>query len=386
MFRRFGFYIIAIVFVPLMLLLSLEMFARFRSEPPSPEDKKMVSTWEDLYASRKTYFKAPLLCEEKPPSEKTPGTYRIVTVGGSTTLDIPTTSECRSNYSFFLESALRDQLGRESIEILNGGLPSLRTAGVLKRLNHVILPLEPDLLIIHSVLNHTNYLLAFSKGNIEVDGEKSEVIFKADHLNLLERTNFYLMRHSRFYQWLGEFVGAHMYGDAGIFWKKRLPQVEKSIYRFTAKEFTLPENKELVAAIDRVVGEHERLLVEIIQTARNHGIRVVLVQPPINIEQKYAYGIDIESTNFDEARKKMSQRLLGLMAFKQGFNRALRGIERIGLKFNVPVVNATMLFGDFPGRSDFFRDLDWVHLNSKGNEMLGSLIAQDIIKNDFISE
>ena len=82
---------------------------------------------------------------------KPPGTYRIVSMGGSTTYSTGTTEE--ESYPAFLESILRDEYGYRNIEVINAGVSGYTSWEVLSSFAFRVLELEPDMLIYYGALN-----------------------------------------------------------------------------------------------------------------------------------------------------------------------------------------------------------------------------------------
>lgn len=82
---------------------------------------------------------------------KQPGTYRIVTLGGSTTYGIGLEED--GTYPYFLEKVLQERLGTDSIEVINAGLVSATTAESLSRFLLKVVPLDPDLVIFYEGYN-----------------------------------------------------------------------------------------------------------------------------------------------------------------------------------------------------------------------------------------
>ena len=82
---------------------------------------------------------------------KAPGTFRIVTLGGSTTYGIGLEED--GTYPYFLEEVLRERLGTDRIEVINAGLVSATTAESLPRFLLKVVPLDPDLVIFYEGYN-----------------------------------------------------------------------------------------------------------------------------------------------------------------------------------------------------------------------------------------
>ena len=81
--------------------------------------------------------------------EKPAGVYRIVCVGGSTTMEGWFNS---TTYPAYLEEMLRVQYQTESIEVINCGISGLKSQGELAKVNEY-LAFEPDMLMEYNFVN-----------------------------------------------------------------------------------------------------------------------------------------------------------------------------------------------------------------------------------------
>lgn len=82
---------------------------------------------------------------------KPQGTYRIISMGGSTTYSTGTTEE--ESYPAFLESILRDDYGYSNIEVINAGVSGYTSWEILSSFAFRVLELQPDMLIYYGALN-----------------------------------------------------------------------------------------------------------------------------------------------------------------------------------------------------------------------------------------
>lgn len=87
--------------------------------------------------------------EDVPP--KVPGELRIVCVGGSTTYDSEI-HDWRDAWPAQLERRLR-ALGHDEVRVVNAGVAGYTSWETLANVTHRLLPLEPDLLIVHHAMN-----------------------------------------------------------------------------------------------------------------------------------------------------------------------------------------------------------------------------------------
>jgi len=90
---------------------------------------------------------------------KPPGTFRIVCLGGSTTFDTGSVGRALP-WPEVLEAELRRRLNRESIEVLNLGVPGATSLDSLIDLQTRALDLQPDLVIVYQSHNDLIYSAA----------------------------------------------------------------------------------------------------------------------------------------------------------------------------------------------------------------------------------
>lgn len=83
---------------------------------------------------------------------KPPGTFRIVTVGGSATYDVGI-DDWRLTYAAQLGSILRQQYGCVSVEVINAGVSGYDSFLLLRQLPSRVLGLQPDLIIYNESFN-----------------------------------------------------------------------------------------------------------------------------------------------------------------------------------------------------------------------------------------
>ncbi len=78
-------------------------------------------------------------------------TFRIVTMGGSTTYSTGTTAD--ESYPAFLQSILRDEYGYTNVEVINAGVTGYTTWEILAAYAFRVVELEPDMLIYYGAVN-----------------------------------------------------------------------------------------------------------------------------------------------------------------------------------------------------------------------------------------
>jgi len=82
---------------------------------------------------------------------KPAGTFRIFTIGGSTTLGV--TNPYAESYPYLLQAALRDKYPGRTIEVFNAGCPWYTSAHALVSYTVAVRQYEPDLVIFFEAIN-----------------------------------------------------------------------------------------------------------------------------------------------------------------------------------------------------------------------------------------
>jgi lysophospholipase L1-like esterase len=115
-----------------------------RQHPPHPFLQVMASS---LVAVNRHGFRGDPIEQHKAPR-----TFRIFTLGGSTTLGIGTPSY-EDSYPFKLQTMLRQRYPDVTIEVQNAGNAWYTTAHLLINYQMLVRPFEPDLIVVFEAIN-----------------------------------------------------------------------------------------------------------------------------------------------------------------------------------------------------------------------------------------
>lgn len=108
-------------------------------------------------------------------SKKRHTAKRVVCLGGSTTYGLGLSYS--NTYPKLLQNYLDKHAGAGHYEIINAGIPAHRLPNIIEQVKHVILGLEPDIIILMNVFNN----LADDPGDfafIEIEGEEKNLFIK----------------------------------------------------------------------------------------------------------------------------------------------------------------------------------------------------------------
>lgn len=92
--------------------------------------------------------------------KKAKGTFRIITLGGSTTYTTKVKND-EKTYPFLLESILHNSYNHRNVEVINAGVPGYESFQTLINLQFKVLELEPDLIIYYHGVNDVGARLVF---------------------------------------------------------------------------------------------------------------------------------------------------------------------------------------------------------------------------------
>jgi lysophospholipase L1-like esterase len=84
--------------------------------------------------------------------EKPSGTFRIVTLGGSSTYDVRIEDNAKT-FAAQLEKRLKDEYGYKQVQVINAGVPGYNSWEILVNLEFRVIDLDPDLVIIYEGTN-----------------------------------------------------------------------------------------------------------------------------------------------------------------------------------------------------------------------------------------
>jgi lysophospholipase L1-like esterase len=109
--------------------------------------------------------------------KKTPGTYRIVCLGGSTTFGLYETDETKT-YPAQLEAELSRRFASPTFEVINAGTPGWSSAEDLINLAFRVLELEPDLILTYEGVNDVFAMRNQEEGRSDYSLFRRQVYFR----------------------------------------------------------------------------------------------------------------------------------------------------------------------------------------------------------------
>jgi len=272
---------------------------------------------------------------------KTPGTFRIVCIGGSTVFGIGSSSD-KTTFPQFIENILNSKMPGKKFEVINAGVPGYTTAESLIDLELRLLDLSPDLIFIYHGYND------FKPNRFPN--------FKSDYSHWRYREPIYIGRpfldNFRFYTKLTNLI------------LKYVPKKQDSSF---------PDLKRFDSASVEGVKAFERNLRSTIYITKSRNIKVMLS----------TFVIPLNDANL----KKDPEMFKALLYFTPTLT--YKGVLDARTKYNNAVKelaeeeNITLIDFDkiMPQSLEYFDD--YVHFNDKGAMFIGENIAKIIIENYF---
>jgi hypothetical protein len=191
------------------------------------------------------------------PLEKPAGTFRVVTFGGSSTEQ----KVGGAHYPLLLQSALRDRLNRDTVEVINVGNAAYATPHSLILLELDVLSWDPDLVILSENTNDRSATY-FPNFTFDYSNKYSDPFYLGQNLTSRYSTMNALFQHSRVY-WVAR--------DKLITAIDKLNSSDKLTRRRPQGHDPNPEGREVF----------KRNLRSFVTLAHSNGIEVILASQPL---------------------------------------------------------------------------------------------------------
>ncbi|MBI5433343.1 MAG: SGNH/GDSL hydrolase family protein [Planctomycetes bacterium] len=286
---------------------------------------------------------------------KPPGTFRIVTIGGSSCYG---QSESRDEavWSVRLEHYLNEAGLARKVEVINGGCRGYSTFEMLINLELRLVDFEPDLLITYESINDMRCALYPGCVNDNTHWRAVwPVVEKSSADELLESSRLFMTWRRYGTEWLAKQkdLGTYMIVDYGKY--------HSSLY---AGDYGQPTDAE------RGFANFRRNLKSIVSVAREHGAKVLLSTQAMRFS-------DIEGAQSYEAQKAGLLRCRDIL-------REVASSEGVPLadtaKHVEDALAAELAAGQNP--DDLFQHE--VHPTDKGSDLIGRFLADRILELELV--
>lgn len=258
--------------------------------------------------------------------KKDKGVYRIVALGGSTTLGYGVKDG--STYPEFLENILNSNKIDKKFEVINAGINGTTLREMTQLFINEVIPLDADMIIINIVFNNLYFApCVYSKPN-----------------NLLQKINKFLFSKSVFYVTFQEKMAVLLSRPMDNIYRANEKEI---LNHFLKDESLLPTLKDGFR--------------NIVNIAKSNKIKVILIKEPVRL------------SNYKQPEK---ERLVLLSKnFEPVYQKIYLLLDDIAREEKVDIVDTASYFQQSP-EPDLF--LDGLHLTEKGNKYLAYLIAEEI--------
>lgn len=266
---------------------------------------------------------------------KPKGVFRVVCLGESSTFGYRDRDD--ETYPFLLGRLFADE--RLPVEVVNGGFPYYNTGSILSLLRQDILNYQPDLITLYAGFNDTGWPLRIGPSG---------------------RLALWFHGRSMTYLLLREKISFFAFQNELRVFEKLIPQ--------TLPHDQISREVELVA---HRFGDNVR---SIIHTAKNRGIRVILIKQPITAHERNYASLTYEQ-EYRSVREKFerARRLSYIEISILKHRRLMEELEKIAGEEKLPVVDNIKIVDE-----DRRRLVSWVHLTGEANLRLAEALESTI--------
>ena len=272
---------------------------------------------------------------------KTPGTFRILALGGSSTFGFH--NEDDETYPHYLQRLFDDDAGGPRVEVINGGFPYYTTASIRSLVEAEILSYEPDLVTLYTAYNDASWPWS---------------------LNPFVKTLFWVQQHSSIYLVIKETI----FPDVRVYQlqnraRRRRPGASVGLEKIDA-------DAEAIAA------RYRHNVTAVIDSFRNRGIDLLVIRQPMTTA---VVNRGFDSLSYAEEHAAVRDKLASgspphpfelRMIYHQ---RLLQELDAIAAGRGVPVVDNVAITD--PDRTQL---TSHVHLSAEGNLHLAEALQAAI--------
>jgi len=254
-----------------------------------------------------TVLDRPTFFDKEYTQEKTAGACRIICLGDSQTMGFPWVDATRDSYPKVLQALLREGSPQRRIEVVNGGISGYTSFQGLFALKHIALLYRPDALVVSYCYHDGNS--SYTEDREVMSDDEREIATK----RLLYRSQLYLLIRALIYR--GKALGCDR------------------------------SNKPVVRRVS--MGDYEKNLRAMISLAKERGIRIFLVNLPIEDKDDFA-----------------------------GAYRAV--MRRVAQSEGVPFIDGNAAFHLLPESERRLFFFDGVHFTVQGNRAVAAMLAREM--------
>lgn len=380
-------YYAVLIFIPLFIVLSIELFLR------TIDYGKDLSQWYEITEEKlilnpnigARYFSNvknfPHSNHDSFDKKKKPGSFRIFVFGGSTTAGFP--YQPNGSFSRYLNDALKLQYPKIHLEVINLGITAVNSYTILDLLPDVI-EQNPDLIIIYA--GHNEFYGALGVGSTESVGNSRSLI-----------KLFLFMNKFKITQLIKNTINAAV----SLFKDSSSDYSGGTLMSRMAAEKSIKLNSNLYK---QSVNQYKNNLDEILNKLNNKNIPVIIGTLVSNLrDQKPFFSFDddsisankfyndgvtqLKNSNFSDADSLFSlARDLDGLRFRapSEFNKI---IKTLSSKYQLYFVDIAEKFNEVSPYNIVGNNLmvDHLHPTLEGQQLIGKLFFNKIIENKIVA-
>lgn len=272
---------------------------------------------------------------------KTPDTFRVLTLGGSSTFGFHNADD--ETYPFYLQSEFLDEERDIQVEVINAGFPYYTSASIRSLLEDELFEYDPDLLTLYTAYNDASWPLQLGAGT---------------------RLVFWLQQHSTIY----------LVAKETVLTDQRIYKIQKKLRRRLQEGFD-PGALEDMA--EQVAARYRQNLEAILSMAMDHGVPTVLIRQPMTTrQQNKGIGELTYEQEYEAVVEKLEKR-----EYTSTFDirmilhhRLIEELDAIAKEHDLPIVDNIALLDQNPSGLT-----TWVHLTADANERLAAEIHSALL-------
>jgi lysophospholipase L1-like esterase len=272
---------------------------------------------------------------------KPPGTFRVITLGGSSTFGFHNTDT--GTYPYQLQQRFREPIDGRRIEVINAGFPYYTTASIRSLLESELGAYDPDLLTLYTAYNDASWPL---------------------HVGTATRWLFWLQQHSIIYLAI----------KTVILPDQRVYKIQNELRKWWPMEV---DTTALDTMAEAVAARYRRNIEAVLDFAVDRDVAVIVIRQPMTTRfQNDAVGEYTYEEDYRAVRAKIAAReVLGPFDVRMILHRRLiEELDRIASEHGLPVVDNIAIVDRH--RSSL---TTWVHLTEEANGRLADALHDAIV-------
>ncbi len=269
------------------------------------------------------------------PPSKPPGTFRIISLGGSSTFGFHDSDT--GTYPYLLQQLFNGRPEAMRVEVINGGFPYYNTGSVRSLLEKELVNYEPDLITLYAAFNDTGW-------------------------------PFEVGRFARALGWLQQHSITHLLLKEHVITDKRVYKWRGALQR---RLRTRPDPILIDSQATRIAARYRRNVEGIADFAQAHRMRLLVIRQPMTASHRDPTAFASYEAEYQAVRRKLAEGRY--LSVREGLLlihwRLIRELDAIARERGLPVVDNIAIVDQ-----DRSRLTSWVHLTEEANLRLAEAL------------